>query len=91
MMHFLPYGTEVGDAVTQSYSVVLVTVSYPIAALVGGRHRASRPYHPIRFPTRYLSTDTSIMKAAGEAVYQAKAAGGRTYRVGDRVVAEPLP
>ena len=33
MMHFLPFGADVGAALAQSYSVVLVIVSYLIAAL----------------------------------------------------------
>jgi diguanylate cyclase (GGDEF)-like protein len=33
MMHFLPYSAEVGGALAQSYSIILVTVSYLIAAL----------------------------------------------------------
>lgn len=33
MMHFLPYGAEIGRALAQSYSITLVIVSYLIAAL----------------------------------------------------------
>jgi diguanylate cyclase (GGDEF)-like protein len=33
MIHFLPLGADVGDALPQSYSVILVIVSYLIAAL----------------------------------------------------------
>jgi diguanylate cyclase (GGDEF)-like protein len=33
MIHFLPHGANVGDVLSQSYSVILVIVSYLIAAL----------------------------------------------------------
>jgi diguanylate cyclase (GGDEF)-like protein len=33
MIHFLPYGAAVGDALSQSYSFVIVVLSYLIAAL----------------------------------------------------------